>query len=121
MHKLYKVFNQVEMMNILIKKYLILNIVTKSLTYLLPFILLKISPNMLDINLSDGMTINFGIGYLQQIMKWFFNLILIVLIYKDMCKLNIKSTTILILTFFSSLSGTIFFFFLLFEKKYYYK
>jgi hypothetical protein len=104
-------------MNELIKKYVILHIVTKILTYLIPIILLTIFPKLLTTDLPDGGSSSFGIGYLETIMRYLLNIIIIAFIYRDMEKLNLKSLAVLILTFFSSLTGTIFFLFLLFEKQ----
>ncbi len=99
----------------LIKKYVILLVVTIVLTTLIPFILLSIFPQMLTTNLPNG-SYTFGIGYLKNIMRYLLNVIIIVFMYRDMQNLKFKSIAVLILTFFSSLSGIIFFLFLLYEK-----
>ena len=103
-------------MNLLLKKYVILSIVTKLLTYLIAFILLTIFPKLLTTDLPHGGSVNLGIGYLETIMRYLLNILIIVFMHSDMKKINLKSIPVLILTFFSSLTGTIFFLFLIFEK-----
>lgn len=103
-------------MNELIKKYGLFFILIKVLIYLLPQLALSLYPDILTFYPTDGGSQTFGIGYLELGFRYFFNLVLTIILYADMKKLQIKSRVLLLATLFSSLVGIIFFLLLAFEK-----
>ena len=94
----------------LIIKYSVLVVSSIVVARLLTATILTIWPDILTINISEGVTRNLGRGTLESGISYLLNIIIIFLLSKDMKKENFKSIPILIMTFFSSLVGIIFFF-----------
>lgn len=94
----------------LIIKYSVLVVSSIVFARLLTATILTIWPNLLTINISEGVSRKLGTGNLQTGISYLVNIIIIFLLSKDMKKENLKSIPILIMTFFSSLVGIIFFF-----------
>jgi hypothetical protein len=101
----------------LIIKYSVLVVSSIVVARLLSATILTIWPDLLTINISEGVSRKLGEGYLETGISYSLNIIIIFLLSKDMKKENIKSVPILIMTFFSSLVGIIFFFLTLANNK----
>jgi len=100
----------------LIIKFSIILIVTKFLTAIIPIILLLIFPDLLTTELPNGGSSSLGIGYLESGVRYFFNIAIAFLVFKEMKSPDLKTTLLFILTLLSSLTGIIFFLFISFEK-----
>ena len=98
------------MMSELIKKYTILVVVIIVLSRILTTTLLVIFPDLLTIKVSEEVTRTVGSAFLELVIEYIFNIVLIVLLYKEMKKYNILIIPVLILTFFYNALGVIFFF-----------
>ena len=94
----------------LLKKYLIVAIVTIVAVKLLTAIIMNISPSLLTTQLENGSKHILGIGFLSKTIEYLFNIVIIYLLYNDMKREKVINIPILILTFFSNLLGIIFFF-----------
>jgi hypothetical protein len=94
----------------LIIKYSILVVSSIVVARLLTVTILTIWPDLLTINISEGVSRKLGRGILETGISYLLNIIIIFLLSNDMKKENFKSVPILIMTFFSSLVGIIFFF-----------
>lgn len=105
-------------MNELIKKYAALLIIGLVLSRILSAIILLAIPNLLISELPDGGTSTLGGGYLSGGIEYLINVGFIFLLSRDMKKEQIKSSLILIMTFFSSLIGVSIFLLSVAHKKF---
>jgi len=94
----------------LLKKYLIIAIITMVTVKLFTAIIMSIWPDLLTMQLDNGDKNSLGIEYLSRGIEYLFNSIIIVLLYKDMKREKVVNIPILILTFFFNVLGIIFFF-----------
>jgi hypothetical protein len=93
----------------LIKKYSILLVVGKILSYILAGIILIIFPYLMTSELPNGGTSTLSRNYLSSSIEYLINIAFIFFLLKDMEKENSKSKIILIMTFFSAFIGVLFF------------
>ena len=93
----------------LIIKYAILVIVTTLIARLISAILMIQWPDLLTQFNDDGSTTSYSYGLIERALEYLMNIVILVLMKKDLDKLNLKSTPILIVTFFFSFIGVIFF------------
>ena len=107
MHLLKK---RLSKMTRLIIKYSVLVVSSIVVARLLTATILTIWPDLLTINISEGISRRLRRGNLESGISYLLNIIIIFLLSKDMKKANFKSIPILIMTFLSSLVGIIFFF-----------
>jgi len=105
----------------LIKKYTILLVVIIVLARSLTATLLVIFPDLLTIKVSENVTRTIESDFITRGIEYIFNIILILLLYKEMKKYNILIIPILILTFFSNIVGVISFFLVMSYKTLNYK
>jgi len=96
-------------MNLLLKKYTILFLTATIITRLATVILLDIYPNLLTTELPNGTTSTLGNAFLERFIEFFFNIVFVFLLSKEMHRIKITSIPILIVTLFSSYIGIIFF------------
>lgn len=94
----------------LLKKYVIIVVVTIVATRILTAILMTIWPDLLTTHLPNGGKSTLGTSLLSKGIEYLFNIIITYLLYNEMKKDKTVSIPILILTFFSNLVGIIFFF-----------
>jgi uncharacterized BrkB/YihY/UPF0761 family membrane protein len=94
----------------LIKKYVIIVVVTIVGVRLLSATLMTFWPDLLTTQLPNVGNSTLGTGALSNGIAYVFNIIIIFLLYNDMKKGKTVNIPILILTFFSSFLGIIFFF-----------
>jgi len=66
-------------------------------------------PDLLTQVNSDGSTTSFSFGLIERALEYAMNIVIVILMKKDFDKQKIKSTPILIVTFFFSFIGVIFF------------
>lgn len=90
-------------------------------SYLSSEIIAYVFPNLLSYETANGQNLNIGIGYLRTGIRYLLNVLLVFVIAKEMKCLNLKSSILLILTFFSNITGVAFFLFLAFDQKTYLK
>ena len=100
-----------------IKKYVVLNIAAKLLATLIPAILIIIFPKLLTVEFSNGSIQTYGLSYLIAPASFLFNLLIAIVLFRDMRKLNLNSIAILLLTCFSAVSGTIIFLIVSFQNQ----
>ncbi|QJP35429.1 hypothetical protein F0365_13980 [Nonlabens sp. Ci31] len=93
----------------LLKKYSILLIIGIVLSRILAGLILIIFPNILASEFADGGTSTLSAGYLSDGLEHLFNILVIIILAKDMKKEKINSPLILIMTFFFAFIGVIFF------------
>jgi len=101
----------------LIIKYTIVLIICKLIYIFIPDFIITTFPSLQFYTLSNGAS-RAVIGPLTTGMHYFLNLIMTILLFREMQILNIKSLLILIITLFSSITGVIFFLFIVFDRKY---
>jgi len=101
----------------LIIKYSVLVVSSIVVLQLLTATILIICPDLLTINISEGVSRKLGKGNLESGISYLINIIIMFLLSKDMKKENFRSIPILIMTFFSSLVGVIFFFLVIVNNK----
>lgn len=94
----------------LIIKYSILVVSSIIVARLLTTTILTYWPDLLTIYISEGATRKPGSRFLESGISYLLNVIILIILSKDMRKENYKSIPILIMTFFSSLVGITFFF-----------
>ena len=105
----------------LIRKYSKILIAIYVFAYLSSEIIAYIFPNLLSFEKANGQHLNIGVGYLRTGIRYLLNVLLVFVIAKEMKCLNLKSSLILILTFFSNIMGVAFFLFIAFDQKKYLK
>jgi hypothetical protein len=105
----------------LIKKYTILIAASIILVHFLTVLILTIFPDLLTVEISEMSTFTIGTGYLKCGIEYLLNIVLVVILYKDMTRENIQSIPILIVTFFSNLVGILLFFLIITSKTLNYK
>ena len=88
---------------------------------LLTELTLSIFPDLLTTKIAEGVTNTMGKGYLERGIEYLFNVVLVIILYKDMKKENIYAIPVLVLTFFSNLVGILFFFLIITSKTLNYK
>ena len=93
----------------LIIKYGILVIITSLAARLISAILMFQWPDLLTQINSDGSISSYSFGLIEMALEYLMNIVIVILMKKDFDKQNLKSTPILIMTFFSSFVGVIFF------------
>ena len=93
-----------------IKKYTILIVASIVIARIITATTLIIWPNLLTTKIAEGVTNKLGSEYLERGITFIFNIVFVFLVNKDMKKNEVKSTPILILTFFYSTLGVIFFY-----------
>ena len=93
----------------LIIKYGILVIIMTLIARLISAILMIQWPDLLTQVNSDGSTTSFSFGLIERALEYAMNIVIVILMKKDFDKQKIKSTPILIVTFFFSFIGVIFF------------
>lgn len=101
-----------------IKKYSILIIASIIIVRWLTATIITIWPDLLTINISEGVTRKIGSAYLERGIEYLINIVFVFLFYLEMKKEKVKSIPILILTFFSSLIGVLFLFLTLANEKF---
>lgn len=105
----------------LIKKYIILIIISLILVNLITATILTIWPHLLTFTISENSSRTIDTAYLKIGIGFIFNIIFVFLLLSDMRKENIRANLVLILTFFSNVIGVPFFFLILAHKKLNYK
>ena len=111
-HKIKK-----ERMRHLIIKYSILVIVTTLVARLITSVIMMRFPMLLTQIDLDGSTTTFPLGFIERSLEYAMNILIIILMGKDLKKHNIKSLPILIVTFFFSFIGVIFFLLIAIQNK----
>lgn len=104
-------------MNRLIIKYAILAIAAVVISRIFTATIVTIWPDFLTIHISEGVTRKIGSFYIENGIYYLMNIIILLILIRDMKKENVKSIPVIILTLFSSSVGIIFFFFALVTKK----
>ena len=82
-----------------LKKYLILAVISALMVNVSIELITTFLPNLLTSQLPNGDTHSLGTIYLERVLDYILNLVIVVLMYKDMKVLGIISIPILILTF----------------------
>ncbi len=103
-------------MTIYLKKYLILAVISALIVNISIELITAFLPNLLTSQLPNGDTHSLGTIYLERALDYILNLLIVVLMYKDMKVLGIISIPILILTFLLNPIGIIFFLIVLANK-----
>ena len=93
----------------LIIKYIILVIVTTLLARLVSTIIMIQFPMILTQVNPNGSTTTFPFEFIESALEYLMNIVIVVLMKKDLEKQNLKTNLILIVTFFSSFIGVILF------------
>ena len=100
----------------LVKKYTILILGSIILAAFLAGLILAIFPDLLTTETAEGVRHTIGTLFLNRSIQYLFNIVLIILLSRDMKKANIQSIPILVLTFFHSTIGVLFFFLIMASK-----
>jgi hypothetical protein len=101
----------------LIIKYTVLVIVTTLIARLISAIIMIQFPMLLTKINPDGSTTTFPLAFIERALEYAMNIIIIILMKRDLDKGNIKSLPILIVTFFFSFIGVIFFLLVTIQNK----
>jgi hypothetical protein len=101
----------------LIIKYAILVIVSMVVAKLISAIIMIQFPMLLTTINPDGSTTTFPITFIEMALECVMNIVIVILMKKDLDKENIKSLPMLILTFFSGFVGVLFFLLVTFQNK----
>jgi hypothetical protein len=96
-------------MNKLIIKYALFVIGTVLTARLVTFLIMLQFPLILTETNPDGSTTTLSLGLIERGLEYAMNIILIILMKKDLKNQNLKSPLILIITFFLNFIGVIFF------------
>ena len=96
-------------MSELIKKYAVLLLLGFLLSRILTALTLTLIPNLLTWELLDGGTSSLSHDYLRNGFDYVINIGFIMMLSRDMGKERLKSSLILIMTFFSSFIGVVIF------------
>lgn len=98
-------------------RYTVLIIVTTLITRVIPFIVMMKFPMLLNHINPDGSVTTLPLGLAEKALEYVVNILIIILMKKDLDKQNVQSLPILMVTFFHSFIGVIFFLLVILQNK----
>lgn len=101
----------------LLQKYVLLIIASLVAVRVLAFFTTVIWPDLFIKQIAEGITQHYSPFYLEYSMLLLFNIVLAILLTKDMKKEHVRSVPVVILTLLGNWTGIIFFFLILANKQ----